>query len=198
MLTDRELQSLRNLGNESEMAADEIAELRAWADQNAATRVAAERERIYGHIRGAMAHADAGHDDIAWRLLASLVGSAAAGPVDREVSPVAWMIEHPGRYAALSLDGYYAACMRGNGYTTHDLFTRAQLDASVSAERERHADALRCALEALDYCIDDSAELLDKQMLEWGRYSRGRQAAMVAALERHRAVAARLREMLAA
>jgi hypothetical protein len=36
--------------------------------------VAAERARIFGHIRGAMGHADAGYDDVAWRLLASLVG----------------------------------------------------------------------------------------------------------------------------
>ena len=32
MLTDRELQSLRNLGNESEAAADEIVDLRAELD----------------------------------------------------------------------------------------------------------------------------------------------------------------------
>lgn len=41
----------------------------------------------------------------------------------------------------------------------------------VAAERERHADALRCALDALDHCCDDTTG-------------------------RHRAVAQRLREML--
>lgn len=36
MLTDRELQSLRNMGNEAEAAADEIAELRHAAAEHAA------------------------------------------------------------------------------------------------------------------------------------------------------------------
>lgn len=36
--------------------------------------VVAERERIFGHIRGAMGYAEAGYDDVSWRLLASLVG----------------------------------------------------------------------------------------------------------------------------
>lgn len=40
--------------------------------------VAAERERIFGHIRGAMGYAEAGYDDVAWRLLATLVGPDAA------------------------------------------------------------------------------------------------------------------------
>lgn len=45
-------------------------QMRAYAAQGAA----AERERIFGHIRGAMGHAEAGYDDVAWRLLATLVG----------------------------------------------------------------------------------------------------------------------------
>ena len=64
------------------------------------------------------------------------------------------------------------------------------------ADIERHADALRCALEALDYCIEDSAELLNERTAQWGQYRKGRQAAMAATLERHRAVAERLRAML--
>lgn len=47
----------------------------------------------------------------------------------------------------------------------------ARLRAELAAERERHADALRCALDALDHCCDDTGG-------------------------RHRAVAKRLREML--
>lgn len=43
--------------------------IRAYAAQ----AVAAERERIFAHIRSAMGHAEAGYDDVAWRLLASLV-----------------------------------------------------------------------------------------------------------------------------
>ena len=67
---------------------------------------------------------------------------------------------------------------------------------SAARERERHADALRCALEALDYCIEDSAELLNERTVQWGSYRKDRQAAMAATLERHRAVAERLRAML--
>ena len=36
--------------------------------------IAHERERIFGRIRSAMGHAEAGYDDVAWRMLASLVG----------------------------------------------------------------------------------------------------------------------------
>ena len=61
---------------------------------------------------------------------------------------------------------------------------------------ERHADALRCALEALDYCIEDSAELLNERAAQWGEYRKDRQAAMTETLEWHRAVAERLRAML--
>lgn len=80
---------------------------------------------------------------------------------------------------------------------THDQM-RAYARAAVAAERERHADALRCALEALDYCIEDSAELLNERTVQWGSYRKDRQAAMAATLERHRAVAERLRAMLRA
>lgn len=48
MLTDKELQSLRNLGNEAEAAADEIVRLRAEVSRLRSERdaaVAAERER---------------------------------------------------------------------------------------------------------------------------------------------------------
>ena len=38
MLTDQDLQTLRNLGNEAEAAADEIAQLRSDADDNEALR----------------------------------------------------------------------------------------------------------------------------------------------------------------
>ena len=34
-------------------------------------------------------------------------------------------------------------------------------------ERERHTDALRCALKALDYCIEDSAELLNERTVRF-------------------------------
>ena len=80
MLTNQELQTLRNQGNEAEAAADEIASLRARVleleavHEDASGAVLAERERIYAHIRSAMGHAEAGYDDVAWRLLASLVG----------------------------------------------------------------------------------------------------------------------------
>ncbi len=57
---------------------------------------------------------------------------------------------------------------------------------------------MRCALEALDYCIEDSAELLNERTEQWGQYRKDRQSAMVATIERHRAVAERLREMLRA
>lgn len=69
---------------------------------------------------------------------------------------------------------------------------------SAARERERHADALRCALEALDYCIEDSAELLSERTAQWGQHRQDRQAAMAATLERHRAVAERLRVLLMA
>lgn len=72
----------------------------------------------------------------------------------------------------------------------------AYVAAAVAAERERCADDLRCALEALDYCIDDSAELLNERAAQWGEYRKDRQAAMAATLERHRAVAERLRRAL--
>ena len=36
-----------------------------------------ERDRIIRHIRGAMGHAEAGYDDVAWRMLAALVGPNA-------------------------------------------------------------------------------------------------------------------------
>lgn len=86
------------------------------------------------------------------------------------------------------------------------LYTASQVRAvmsecaimSAARERERHADALRCALEALDYCIEDSAELLNERTVQWGSYRKERQAAMAATLERHRAVAERLRAMLRA
>lgn len=87
------------------------------------------------------------------------------------------------------------------------LYTASQVRAvmsecaimSAARERERHADALRCALDALDYCIEDSAELLSERTAQWGSsYRKDRQAAMTAILERHRAVADRLREMLMA
>ena len=73
-------------------------------------------------------------------------------------------------------------------------------DAGMEAAREsdRHADALRCALEAMDYCIEDSAELLNERTAQWGSYRKDRQAAMAATLERHRAVAEHLRAMLMA
>lgn len=64
------------------------------------------------------------------------------------------------------------------------------------ADIELHADAMRCALEALDYCIEESAELLNERAAQWGEYRKDRQAAMAETLERHRAVAERLRAML--
>ena len=66
----------------------------------------------------------------------------------------------------------------------------------LAAECGRHADDLRCALEALDYCIEDSAELLNERSAQWGNYRKDRQATMAATLERHRAVADRLRRLL--
>ncbi len=67
---------------------------------------------------------------------------------------------------------------------------------SLTAKSERHADDLRCALEALDYCIEDSAALLSERTAQWGDYRKDRQAAMAATLEMHRAVADRLRRVL--
>lgn len=86
------------------------------------------------------------------------------------------------------------------------LYTASQVRAVMSecavmaAAREcnQHADALRCALEALDYCIEDSAELLNERAAQWGNFHKDRQAAMAAKLMRHRAVAERLRAMLRA
>jgi len=69
---------------------------------------------------------------------------------------------------------------------------------TVESELERHADVLRCALEALDCCIEDSAELLSERTAQWGEYRKDAQAVMAALLERHRAVAERLRAMLRA
>lgn len=69
---------------------------------------------------------------------------------------------------------------------------------SAARERERHADALRCALEALDCCIEDSAELLSERIAQWGEYRKDAQAVMAALIERHRSVAERLRAMLRA
>ena len=69
---------------------------------------------------------------------------------------------------------------------------------SAARERDRHADALRCALEALDCCIEDSAELLSERTAQWGEYRKDAQAVMAALLERHRTVAERLRAMLRA
>lgn len=80
------------------------------------------------------------------------------------------------------------------GYTWADMGAYAA--EQVRAERERHADDLRCALEALDYCIEDSAELLNERVAQWGNYRKDRQATMAATLERHRAVADRLRRVL--
>lgn len=79
------------------------------------------------------------------------------------------------------------------GYTWADLSAYAA--QCVRDERERHTDALRCALKALDYCIEDSAERLSERTAQWGQY---RPAAMAATLERHRAVAERLRALLRA
>ena len=66
------------------------------------------------------------------------------------------------------------------------------------SEVELMEAALRSALEALDYCIEDSAELLNERTAQWGQYRKDRQAAMAATLVRHRAVAERLRAMLRA
>ena len=82
------------------------------------------------------------------------------------------------------------------GYTWADLSAYAA--QCVRDERERHTDALRCALKALDYCIEDSAELLSERIAQWGQYRQDRQEAMAATLERHRAVAERLRALLMA
>ena len=84
------------------------------------------------------------------------------------------------------------------------LYTESQVRAimaecaamSAARERQRHADDLRCALEALDYCIEDSAEMLNERTAQWGDYRKDRQAAMAATLERHRSVAERLRRVM--
>ncbi len=84
------------------------------------------------------------------------------------------------------------------------LYTESQVRAvmaecaamAAAREQQRHADDLRCALEALDYCIEDSAELLNERTAQWGEWRKDRRAAMAATLERHRAVAERLRRVL--
>ena len=55
MLTDRELQSLRNMGNEAEAAADEIAELR-----HAAAEHAAQADARIAALEAALRSADIG------------------------------------------------------------------------------------------------------------------------------------------
>jgi len=128
---------------------------------------------------------------------------AVAGQVDCRVGPA----------LAEALDAWWAAAYaEGREGRTHDTeggaaqkalqdiwaAHSAQLAAAVAAERERCADALRCALQALDYCIEDGAELLNERTAQWGQYRKDRQLAMAVMLERHRAVAERLRAMLRA
>ena len=65
MLTERELQTLRNMGNEAEAAADEIARLRAQVleleavHEDASGAVLAERERFRAMVDAVR---DANHD----------------------------------------------------------------------------------------------------------------------------------------
>ena len=52
--------------------------VRAVMYECAIMSAARERERIFGYLRSAMGYAEAGYDDVAWRLLATLVGPDAA------------------------------------------------------------------------------------------------------------------------
>ena len=71
-----------------------------------------------------------------------------------------------------------------------------RLEVELSAALAER-DGLMCkALEALDYCIEDSAELLNERTVQWGEFRKDRQAVMAATLKKHRAVAARLRRVL--
>ena len=70
------------------------------------------------------------------------------------------------------------------------------LQAAMNRERQQHTDDLRCALEALDCCIEDSVELLGERAAQWGNYRKDKQATMAAMIERHQAVAERLRSVL--
>lgn len=114
-----------------------------------------------------------------------LVGRAPEGSDQADAARViAWAREQPRRPASTAFTA------------GHERQAAYWIEWAEHAERERHADALRCALEALDYCIEDSAELLHERTAQWGQYRKDRQAAMAATLERHRAVAERLRAML--
>ena len=115
-----------------------------------------------------------------------LLRELAAEPVQE---PVAWMDKYQLGGVRLTEAAYGLP---------HGAPLYAAAPQSQPLTRERCADALRCALEALDYCIEDSAELLNERTAQWGQYRKDRQAAMAETLERHRAAAERLRAMLMA
>jgi hypothetical protein len=71
-----------------------------------------------------------------------------------------------------------------------------RLENELSAALAERDGLMRKALEALEYCIEDSAELLNERTVQWGEWRHERQAAMAATLEKHRAVAERLRRVL--
>lgn len=108
---------------------------------------------------------------------------------ESQAEPVAWMDKYQIGGVRLTEAAYGLP---------HGAPLYAAAPQSQPLTRERCADAMRCALEALDNCIEDSAELLNERTVQWGQYRQDRQDAMAATLERHRAVAERLREMLRA
>ena len=71
--------------------------------------------------------------------------------------------------------------------------------AVLAAEVRRNAATIavmREAIAALDWCLEDSDELISRRAGEWGLYRADRQAAMAAKAAEHHAVAERLRAAL--
>ena len=71
--------------------------------------------------------------------------------------------------------------------------------AVLAAEVRRNAATvalMREALAALDWCLEDTDELIAIRAAEWGSYRADRQAVMAAKAAEHHAVAERLRAAL--
>jgi hypothetical protein len=85
-------------------------------------------------------------------------------------------------------------CQCGEALRTLSHDTLSDLEAAIAAAMGD--DELKAVLEALEYCLEDSAELLAERKAQWGQHRLDSQAAMAAALERHQKVAERLRQAL--